>query len=75
MIIVTGAAGFIGSNLIKGLNQAGYDNILAVDELTDGHKFQNLAAVNCLDYQDCEDFLEKLSKTSLSLRKLKRYST
>lgn len=60
MIIVTGAAGFIGSNLIKGLNAAGYNNILAVDELTDGHKFQNLAAVNCADYQDCEDFLAKI---------------
>lgn len=60
MIVVTGGAGFIGSNLIKGLNAAGYDNILAVDELTDGHKFKNLAAVNCLDYQDCMDFLTKI---------------
>ncbi len=64
MIIVTGAAGFIGSNLIKGLNAAGYDNVLAVDELTDGHKFQNLAAVNCMDYQDCEDFLTKIQNKS-----------
>jgi ADP-L-glycero-D-manno-heptose 6-epimerase len=67
MIIVTGAAGFIGSNLIKGLNAAGYDNILAVDELTDGHKFQNLAVLNYLDYQDCDDFLAKIkAKTAFA---------
>lgn len=64
MIVVTGAAGFIGSNLIKGLNAAGLENILAVDDLTDGRKFQNLATVRCLDYLDCEDFLTKLSSPS-----------
>jgi ADP-L-glycero-D-manno-heptose 6-epimerase len=64
MIIVTGAAGFIGSHLIKGLNAAGYDRVLAVDDLTDGHKFQNLAAVSCMDYQDCEDFLAKIQAGS-----------
>ncbi len=67
MIIVTGAAGFIGSNIIKGLNAEGYDNILAVDELTDGHKFRNLAAVKYADYQDCDDFLAKIqTKTAFS---------
>ncbi len=64
MIVVTGAAGFIGSNLIKGLNAQGHDNILAVDELTDGHKFQNLAAVNYMDYEDCDDFLAKITEKS-----------
>src|SRR6185312_11599705 len=57
MIIVTGAAGFIGSNLIKKLNEAGYENILAVDDLTNGIKYRNLASVRCMDYQDYEDFL------------------
>lgn len=57
MIVVTGAAGFIGCNIIKGLNKAGYHNILAVDDLTDGRKFENLAAVDIADYMDCEDFL------------------
>ncbi len=60
MIIVTGAAGFIGSNIIKGLNSAGYTNILAVDDLTDGHKFVNLAAGKVADYQDYEDFIAKI---------------
>lgn len=70
MIVVTGAAGFIGSNIIKGLNAAGYDNILAVDELTDGHKFKNLAAVHYMDYQDCEDFLEKIKEKSAFSEKI-----
>ncbi len=60
MIVVTGAAGFIGCNIIKGLNKAGYQNILAVDDLTDGRKFQNLAAVTIADYIDCEDFLVQI---------------
>ena len=55
-IVVTGAAGFIGSNLIKGLNARGIDNIIAVDDLTDGDKFQNLADLQIADYVDAEDF-------------------
>ena len=69
MIIVTGAAGFIGSNLIKGLNQIGITDILAVDDLTDGKKYRNLAVVKYRDYMDYRDFLEMiiaLSSTSAS---------
>lgn len=55
-VVVTGAAGFIGSNLIKGLNARGIDRIIAVDDLTQGDKFKNLADLKLLDYQDASEF-------------------
>ncbi|MBC7445229.1 MAG: ADP-glyceromanno-heptose 6-epimerase [Polaromonas sp.] len=55
-IVVTGAAGFIGSNLIKGLNARGIDDIIAVDDLTQGDKFRNLADLKVADYLDAGDF-------------------
>lgn len=60
MIIVTGGAGFIGSNLVNSLNTAGCQNILVVDDLTDGHKFLNLADCEISDYLDRDEFLERL---------------
>jgi ADP-L-glycero-D-manno-heptose 6-epimerase len=57
MIIVTGGAGFIGSNLVKGLNDAGYNNIVVVDDLSDGTKFRNLADCEIMDYLDKDLFL------------------
>ena len=57
MIVVTGAAGFIGSNLVRGLNARGLDNILAVDDLTDGDKFVNLVRGRIADYMHKDDFL------------------
>lgn len=42
MIVVTGAAGFIGSCMIKRLNDAGYPDILAVDEFSRADKNRNL---------------------------------
>ena len=60
MIVVTGAAGFIGSNIIRGLNQIGITDIVAVDDLTDGKKFRNLAVINYHDYMDYRDFLAKI---------------
>jgi ADP-L-glycero-D-manno-heptose 6-epimerase len=62
MIIVTGGAGFIGSNIVKGLNQRGYKNILVVDNLTNGQKFKNLVDCDILDYYDKQTFLEKIQK-------------
>ena len=56
MIVVTGAAGFIGANLIKGLNAQGYTDILAVDDLTQGDKFRNLADCDITDYLDKMNF-------------------
>lgn len=62
MIVVTGAAGFIGSNIIRGLNQLGITNILAVDDLTDGKKYRNLAVVEYDDYMDYEIFLDHITQ-------------
>jgi ADP-L-glycero-D-manno-heptose 6-epimerase len=60
MIVVTGAAGFIGGQTLLGLNEQQRFDILAVDDLTDGKKFQNLANARFLDYMDYEDFLEAI---------------
>lgn len=57
MIVVTGGAGFIGSNLISYLNQIGRKDILIVDDLTDGRKINNLRDLYFLDYMDWEDSL------------------
>ncbi len=61
-IVVTGAAGFIGSNLIKGLNARGIDDIIAVDDLTEGDKFRNLADLQIADYVDADEFYEAFSE-------------
>ena len=58
--VVTGAAGFIGSNLVQALNARGERNIIAVDNLTRGDKFRNLAGCDIVDYLDKRDFLEAL---------------
>lgn len=60
MIVVTGGAGFIGSNLVKGLNDRGLEDILVVDDLSQGEKFKNLLALDIRDYIDKDDFLAAL---------------
>ncbi len=60
MIVVTGGAGFIGSNIVLQLNRAGVSDILVVDELSDGHKALNLAGAQIADYMDREDFLRRI---------------
>ena len=60
MIVVTGAAGFIGSNLVRGLNAAGRADIIVVDDLTDGTKFRNLVDCDFLDYLDKDEFISSL---------------
>ncbi|MEI7785352.1 MAG: ADP-glyceromanno-heptose 6-epimerase [Betaproteobacteria bacterium] len=57
-VVVTGAAGFIGSNIVRGLNARGISDIIAVDDLTEGDKFRNLADLQIADYVDAEDFYE-----------------
>ncbi len=56
MIAVTGAAGFIGSNIVHQLNQQGITDILAVDLLPDGQSSPNLAPLTFSSYLDKEDF-------------------
>jgi len=68
MIVVTGGAGFIGSNLIKALNQKGYHDILVVDNLKNGVKFRNLVDCQIADYCDKRDFFEQLQNKSLKKR-------
>ncbi len=55
-VVVTGAAGFVGSNLVLGLNRLGIDDIIAVDNLTQGPKFLNLVDARIGDYFDKTDF-------------------
>ena len=52
MKIVTGGAGFIGSNIVKQLNNRGINDILIVDDLTDGRKCRNLQGLDFFDYRD-----------------------
>jgi ADP-L-glycero-D-manno-heptose 6-epimerase len=58
--IVTGAAGFIGANLVKALNERGVRKIIAVDNLTHADKFKNLVDCEIVDYIDKNEFLERL---------------
>src|ERR1700692_2899418 len=60
-IVVTGAAGFIGSNLIKALNQRGEDDIIAVDNLTHADKLRNLVDCRIADYVDKQEFLRQVT--------------
>jgi ADP-L-glycero-D-manno-heptose 6-epimerase len=59
-IVVTGAAGFIGSNLVKALNARGEVDIIAVDHFRNPDKFRNLVDCEIAHYIDKEDFIEQL---------------
>jgi ADP-L-glycero-D-manno-heptose 6-epimerase len=57
-VVVTGAAGFIGSSIVKGLNARGIEDIIAVDDLTHGDKFRNLADLAIAEYVDLDMFYD-----------------
>ncbi|WP_321854267.1 NAD-dependent epimerase/dehydratase family protein, partial [Paraburkholderia tropica] len=61
-LIVTGAAGFIGSNIVKALNERGEDRIIAVDNLTRADKFKNLVDCEIDDYIDKTEFVERFAR-------------
>ena len=60
-IVVTGAAGMIGSNLVHGLNAIGIDDVIAVDDLTDGPKYRNLLGAKLSDYFDKSEFYTRFA--------------
>ncbi len=61
-IVVTGAAGMIGSNLVHGLNTRGIDDVIAVDDLTDGPKYRNLLDARISDYFDRSEFYTRFAR-------------
>ncbi len=64
-IIVTGAAGFIGANLVRALNRKGEDRLILVDHIGESEKWKNLLGINFLDYFDKAEFLPLLEKDAL----------
>ena len=61
-VVVTGAAGMIGSNLVHGLNKIGIDDVIAVDEMTDGAKYKNLLGAQLSDYVDMSEFYARFAR-------------
>jgi ADP-L-glycero-D-manno-heptose 6-epimerase len=61
-IIVTGAAGFIGSNIVKALGERGEKRVIAVDNLTRADKFKNLVDCEIDDYLDKTEFVERFRR-------------
>ncbi|CAG0995166.1 ADP-L-glycero-D-manno-heptose 6-epimerase [Burkholderiales bacterium] len=59
-IVVTGAAGFIGANLVRTLNERGERDVIAVDRLDGSDKFRNLVDCEIADYLDADEFLARI---------------
>ena len=66
LTVVTGAAGFIGSRIVAALNRAGIDDILAVDDLSEGANAKNLFSLRIADFMDKREFLTRVSSGSFS---------
>lgn len=62
MIVVTGAYGFIGSNLVRKLNEMEHHDIVVVDDLTNGMKYKNLDGAKFSQYYDVDDFITRFDK-------------
>lgn len=61
-IVVTGAAGFIGSNVVRALNRRGEKSIIAVDNLAKSEKFHNLVDCEVADYFDKNEFIARVAE-------------
>ena len=64
-VIVTGAAGFVGANNVKALNNRGVQDIVAVDNLVRSEKFRNLADCEIADYLDKAEFRDLVRRRVL----------
>ena len=65
MYIVTGGAGFVGSNIVAGLNDRGVSNVIVVDDLEDRAKVSNIIDLEFSDYLDKSQFLKDVIKNGL----------
>ena len=67
MIIVTGGAGFIGSNIVRALNERGRTDILIVDNLGNGDKYKNLIGLRFFDYRHKDDFFRNVESAGQNI--------
>jgi ADP-L-glycero-D-manno-heptose 6-epimerase len=70
MLIVTGGAGFIGSNLVHELNAHGLTDILIVDNLANARKLENLHGARYTDYMDKGEFRHAIRENALGAGKI-----
>ena len=66
MIVVTGGLGFIGSNLVHALNARGREDLIVVDDFTNGGKMTNVADATPGNYHDRHDFLDRFERLARS---------
>ena len=71
MIVVTGSNGFIGSNLIKGLNEIGYKNIIAVDDQDDPELKENIAHCDVQDFLNIDEFINLIRNNKIDRTKIR----
>jgi len=70
MLVITGGAGFIGSNLVHELNAHGITDILVVDNFENARKFQNLHGARYVDFMDKREFRRAISENALGAGKV-----
>ena len=71
MIVVTGSNGFIGSNLIKGLNEIGYKDIIAVDDQDDPELKENIAHCDVQGFLNIDEFINLIRNNDIDGTKIR----